>query len=208
MRNWFYIAFVLSFTFATLYSEQSKGSEPSPDRVMQKVLEDYGVKTRILRSYASLRDGYASSGSGYILELSGSPSIRINLDRDHWVLAAIGANTSYMLNPKDEQSALNISIGEGKRHRSDKDLSRDPGFGGISTSKGSVAGVPVVWREWSDEHHIYSDCIVDLQQITRNPDENRKVIVNVTANSSERRDVLKRAMDTLEFLQPRSSKPE
>ena len=58
------------------------------------------------------------------------PGVALVLDRDYWVLAVMkaGEPSSWILNPKDEQSALNIAVGEDVHDRSDDKLAEAPGF--------------------------------------------------------------------------------
>src|SRR6266478_950925 len=88
--------------------------------------------------------------------LPGKPSLRMNLDREYSGLFVPPIKTnldcvSYMLAPKDDQSALVISIGE-QCHETDTDaeLAKDPGFTGTTTGPGVIAGQKVVWKRWSD----------------------------------------------------------
>ena len=82
--------------------------------------------------------------------LSGKPSLRMNLDREYSGVFIPPQKTnedcvSYILAPKDDQSALLIHVGEQCHEaNTDADLAKDPGFTGVVRGPGVIAGQEVV----------------------------------------------------------------
>jgi hypothetical protein len=175
----------------------------TPDRATQRVLEEYGVSTTIVRPWDLLKDIPAQGDKGFPILLQGQPSVHLILDRDYWALAikkTKGQPVSYILNPKDEQSALNISVGEDGHDRSDADLAKAPGFSKIKRESGTIATEPVIWRRWSDQNHLYSDCSVLLPAKQDNETRKYRVRLKVTANTQERRKTLEDHLKSLQLI--------
>jgi hypothetical protein len=112
--------------------------------------------------------------------------------------------TGYMFNPKDGQSALNISFGNDLPEESDAMLAKSPGFTKITREDGMVANTKVVWRRWSDNEHLYSDCTVLLPA----QDKKIKTNINITANSETRRQSLENCLSSLKLTRPGQSASE
>jgi len=167
------------------------------------VLGEFGLTARIVRPWSACKDAPASGETSVRIVLTGSPGVEVVLDRDYWALAARKAgeqsDTSWVLNPKDEQSGLNIIIGEDSHVRPEENLAKDPGFTRITSHAGTVAGEAVMWRSWSDANHLYSDCTLSLP--ARNDPVKRKhqVIVWVTANTEARRKALEDSFASLQL---------
>jgi hypothetical protein len=175
------------------------------DLATQKVLRDYGVETKLLRSYKELQEKSSRTDGGFLFNLEGDPSVEVLLDRDYWALSsgkAKGNNDiiGYILNPKDGQSALNISIGEGGHAKSEAELRKNPGFSGFTTGEGSVAGQKVKWRRWSDRDHLYSDCKITIPSGSKEGKSSHTVAIDVTANTKERRTALENCMASLKLI--------
>ncbi|MGJ8641112.1 MAG: hypothetical protein ACSHYA_17105 [Opitutaceae bacterium] len=186
---------------SALQAERLLEGSPHPEIVMQRVLKEYGIETEVVKPYRSMKEKPDNHSGGFLLELYGGVPIRITLNEDYWALATVGPITSYMLNPRDEQSALNISIGEGLFSQSDEDLRKAHGFSAIERIEGQVSNKPVTWRRWSDANHLYSDCTVYLPvQGISEPVTNR-VDITITANTEKRRLSLQQALNTLQLLQ-------
>lgn len=194
------ILFSVLFAAATLKAERLLDSVSNPEQVMQNVLRKHGIETKIVKTYSSMKKKSEREDGGFLIELDGSPPIKLILNEDYWALATVGPNISYMLNPQDEQSALNISIGEGFYSRSDDDLRKDPGFTKITKKKGKINNREITWRRWSDANHLYSDCTVYLPIQGTKEDEALKVNIIITANTEARRLSLQEAMNTLKLL--------
>lgn len=180
----------------------------TPDRATQRVLADYGVSASIVRPWETLREKAATGEKGYPILLEGDPGVRLVLGRDYWALAVKqtkGGPASYILNPKDEQSSLNISVGEGGHDRSDADLSEDPGFTEIKRESGTISNQAIVWRRWSDKNHLYSDCSVLLPAKHDKKSKKYRVTLMVTANTQERRKTLEDHLKTLQLIFPAST---
>lgn len=182
-------------------------SAVTPDRATQRVLADYGVSAKIVRPWSALRDKPPTGENGFPISLKGNPGIRLVLDLDYWALAVKKTKdqpASYILNPKDEQSALNISVGEGGYNRPDADLAKDPGFTEIQRESGTIANENVVWRRWSDKNHLYSDCTVRLPAKQHKQSAKYRLKLMVTANTEERRKALEDHLRSLELIFPMS----
>ena len=180
----------------------------TPDEAVKRVLEKYGLSATIVRPWKDCKDAPAPGEKGVHIVLAGSPGVEVVLDRDYWALAATNAgdhSPSWVLNPKDEQSGLNIAVGDDLHHKSDDRLARDPGFTRITRHAGTVDGEAVTWRSWSDENHLYSDCTVSLA--ARNDPVNRKhqVMLIVTANTEARRKALEDSLASLQLIFPPST---
>ena len=109
-----------------------------------------------------------------------------------------------MLNPKDEQSALNIAIGEDVYERPDAKLAQEPGFTEIARHAGTVGGEAVTWRRWADENHLYSDCSVWLPAMNDTAKRRHRVTLMVTANTEARRKALEEHLALLQLTFPAS----
>jgi hypothetical protein len=132
--------------------------------------------------------------------LAGSPGMQMTLDRDYWAISVAKPGEqadSWVLNPKDEQSGLNITIGDDVLDRTDAQLAKEPGFTEITRHPGTVGGKAVTWRRWADQNHLYSDCIVTLTA-TRDPTGRaHQVELDVTANTQQRRRALEEHLASL-----------
>jgi len=180
----------------------------TPDQAVQRVLAKYGVSARIVRPWSAVQETPPSGDKGVPILLAGSPGVALVLDRDYWVLASTkpgGQSASWILNPKDEQSGLNIFVDEDVHDRSDETLAKEPGFTRITRTTGTVDGEAVTWRRWSDENHLYSDCTVWLSAKNDPAKQKHRVTLMVTANTEERRRALE---EHLAFLQLSASTAE
>jgi len=191
--------------FGCLAVANAAGATP-PD-AMQKVLKQYGLDSKILRPPGALRATSSRQDGLFSFSLEGNPSVEVFLDRDYWVLASWSDKRendviAYALNPIDEQSALNITVGRDIHERSDAMLSHEPGFSGITRGKGVVATQKIEWRRWSDQNHIYSDCTVDVP--SDDGQSSHRINVAITANSPARRTALENCMASLRLV---SKKP-
>jgi len=165
-----------------------------------RVLQQYGVPAQILRPYALLQDKSSRDDGRFLFEFDGDPCIHLLLDRDQWVIRSAGAAlkrdiTSYMFNPEDGQSALVISFGNDGFDTTDAMLAKSPGFTKITRGDGMVATAKVVWRRWSDNEHLYSDCTTILPA----QDKKIKTSIHITANSEARRQSLENCLSSLKF---------
>jgi hypothetical protein len=153
-----------------------------------------------------VKDAPASSEDGVRILLAGSPGVAVVLDRDYWALAIMkaGVPSHWVLNPKDEQSGLNIAVGESAHDRSDEELAKAPGFTRITRRPGIIGGEAASWRSWSDENHPYSDCVVWLPAENAPLRRNHRVELIVTANSQERRRALEDRLASLQLGFPPS----
>jgi hypothetical protein len=179
---------------------------------MQKMLTGYGLETKILRSFDGMTERSPTGDGLYPFQFDGRPGIKVILDRDYWILATWSKKKEddtfgYIFNPRDGQSALNISIGESASEQTDAVLAQAPGFSFIGHGEGNVAGQPVVWRRWSDDNHIYSDCTVRVAGKEGNETRTYKMTVMISANSVTRRQELEACMPSLELL-PSAKLPE
>lgn len=113
---------------------------------------------------------------------------------------------AYALNPTDEQSALNITVGSDIHERSDAMLSQDPGFPAITRGKGVVATQKIEWRRWSDQNHLYSDCTVEVP--SNDGQSSHRINVAITANSPARRTALEDCMASLRLGPKKNKTPE
>jgi len=173
------------------------------DIVALRVMQQYGIEARILRSYAQLQDTSPRSDGRFLFGFDGDPGIYLLLDRDYWVIVAPRAAqgrdvTVYSFNPQDGQCALNISVGNDGYDKTDAMLEQSPGFTKITRGDGMVANEKVVWRRWSDDEHLYSDCTTIL------PRRSGKIKTNITiiANSEARRQSLEDSLSSLKLLEP------
>jgi hypothetical protein len=182
--------------------EPRPGPRVTPDQATQRVLADYGISARIVRPWSAVKEKSGAGDKGVRIGLAGSPGVELVLDRDYWVLAVTKAGEqriSWVLNPKDEQSGLNIFVGEDARDRSDDSLAKDPGFTEITRRPGTVGREAVTWRRWSDENHLYSDCTVRLRAKSDPLKRTHRVKLIVTANTEERRVALEEHLDSLQL---------
>ena len=180
------------------------------EREVQPVLDEFGVSSIVLRPKSALRDLPASGDNGFPILLPGYPCIHVALDRDYWVLMATNPErqmdvVAYMLNPKDEQSALVISIGEDIFDRPDADLEKEPGFTKITRESGIIADEKITWRRWADENHLYSDCSVRLPAKNDATNKRHLVKLGVTANTIERRKALEYHLASIQLIFPMSA---
>ena len=165
---------------------------------------EFGVSARIVRPWNAVKEAPASGEEGVRILLAGSPSVEVVLDRDYWALVVTKEqSTSWILNPKDEQSALNIVVGD-VHDRSDEKLAEAPGFTRITRQPGTIAGEAVTWRRWSDENHRYSDCTVWLPAKNDPLKRKHQVTLIVTANTVERRRALEERLASLQLSFPAS----
>lgn len=173
------------------------------EREVQLWLKDHGVTSTVLRPKSALRDVPDRGQKGFLILLEGNPRILVVLDRDYWVLAVpkkAGESVSYMLNPKDEQSALTITINDDAPETSDVDLARDPGFTEITRQPGIIAHEKVVWRRWSDANHLYSDCTVQLPAVDAQDSKKYRVYLKIIANTPIRRKALEEHLDSIRLI--------
>jgi hypothetical protein len=173
------------------------------EREVQSVFTEYfGISSTVLRPKSALLDVPPPGVNGFPFLLKGNPSIYVVLDRDYWVLAfADGPNsTSYMLAPKDGQSSLLISIGEGYHDLSDADLTEKNKSMTITKQLGIIADEKVIWRQWSDEDHLYSDCRINLPAKKDIEDKKYPVKISVVANTILRRKALEDHLASLQLL--------
>jgi len=197
-RIWLFLMLVLVLAGCT--TDRIDGYS---EREAQLVLGKLGVSSRVLRPKSALRDAPTFGDKGFIFLLDGHPSVHVVLDRDYWVLALPNEQneTSYMLNPEDEQSALNITVGEDwYGSRPDADLAKDPGFTEIRRDSGTIANQSVIWRRWSDKYHLNSDCTVYLPARNDEMKKKYRVILEVTANTVERRKALEDHLASLQLI--------
>jgi hypothetical protein len=184
-------------------AEQPAKPTVTLDRATQRLLEKYGIAAAIVRPWDELRDTPESGDKGFPILLPGQPSVRLVLERDYWAVAIEKTKdlpASYVLNPKDEQSALNISVGEGGLGFSDEDRAKEPGFTEMKRESGTIANRPVVWRRWSDKKHFHSACTVLLPAIHDMQGKEHLVKLKVTANTQERRTTLESQLELLELI--------
>ena len=86
--------------------------------------------------------------------------------------------------------------------RSDEKLAEAPGFTRVTRHMGTVDGEAVTWRRWSDENHLYSDCIVWLPRKNDPLKRKHRVLLIVTANTEARRQVLEERLASLRLIFP------
>src|SRR6516165_3167748 len=179
----------------------------TPDEAVKRVLAQHGVSARIVRPWSAVNDP-APGEKGVRILLAGSPGVELVLDRDYWALALTKPGEqsprSWALNPKDEQSALNVAVGEDFRVRPEEQLATHPGFTKITSHPGTVDGEAVTWRSWSDEYHLYSDCTVRLAAKNDPLARTHRVILMVTANTEARRKALEESLAALQLSFPPS----
>ena len=180
---------------------------PKFDVVMQKVLKQNGVDAKILKPYAALAETSPRKDGQFFFSFEGTPGIEVLLDRDYCVLATSNAKeetdvTGYMMNPKDGQSALNLSIGNGVPDDFVIAWNKEPGFSGFATGNGVIGGQRIMWRRWSDQNHLYSGCTLRMPP-NKNGSPGYKVQIQITANTNERRSALEDCMATLNLLNPK-----
>ena len=172
----------------------------TPDQAVVRVLAEYGLSARIVRPWSAVKDAPAPGAKGVEIVLAGSPGVQMTLDRDYWAIAVAKPGKqadSWVLNPKDEQSGLNIAIGDDVHHRTDAQLAKEPGFTEITRHPGTVGGQAVTWRRWADENHYYSDCIVRISATGDPTRRGHQVELIVTANTQERRQALEEHLASL-----------
>jgi hypothetical protein len=171
------------------------------------VLAKHGLSARIVRPWIAVKDAPASGQNVSVL-LEGSPSVEVVLDRDYWILAVTKTGepfrASWVLNPKDEQSGLNIVVEEDAHERSDEKLATYPGFTAITRHAGTVDGEALTWRSWSDANHLYSDCTVWLPAKNDPLTRKHRVMLIVTANTQARRKALEDSLASLRLSFPAS----
>jgi hypothetical protein len=175
---------------------------------VQEVLDKHGVASRIIKSRDSLRDKLMPGENGFSFLLGGTPGVHVVLDRDYWVLFAWAKQkkkdgVSYIFNPKDEQSALLISIGGDSSDQTDADIAKDPGSTKVVRISGMVGGEKITWRQWSDDNHMYSDCSARLRAQNDTTDKKYRVHISITANKGERRKALEDSLRSLELCYKR-----
>jgi len=183
----------------------------SPEVATQRVLKSYGLDSEILRPYDQLEDESKRSDGRFEFLLAGSPAVYVLLDRDYWVLAGWEAkkgkkDASYILNPKDEQSALSLTVDKGKSDRSGFDKSREPGFTGYTSREGTLAGSRVSWRRCSDANHLYSEATVTLRFDDGAGESVYTVRADITANTEARRQALEDCLAGLELRKAETEK--
>ena len=147
-----------------------------------------------------MKDAPPPGAKGVEIVLAGSPGVQMNLDRDYWVISVAKPGEqadSWVLNPKDEQSGFNITIGDYVLGRTDAQLAKEPGFTEITRHPGTVGGKAVTWRRWADQNHLYSDCIVRLSATGAPTAQTHQVELIVTANTQERRRALEEHLVSL-----------
>jgi hypothetical protein len=147
-----------------------------------------------------VKDEPPAGAKGVEVVLPGSPGVAMVLDRDYWAVSVASPGKradSWALNPKDEQSALNIAIGENIYDRTDSQLAKDPGFTEITRHPGTINGQAVTWRRWADENHLYSDCNVRLSATGDPAGRAHRVKLIVTANTEGRRRALEEHLTSL-----------
>jgi hypothetical protein len=165
----------------------------TPDQAVVRVLALHGFSARIVRPWSAVKDESPAGAKGVEIVLPGSPGVAMVLDRDYWAVSVARPGEqadSWALNPKDEQSALVIAIGESFHDRTDSQLAKEPGFTEITRHPGTISGQTVAWRRWADENHLYSDCIVRLSATGDPAGRAHRVKLKVTANTEERRRAL------------------
>ena len=199
-----YLTPILGLTLAcsSLASQSNSSPRVTPDIASQRVLRQYGVESQILRSYDELQDQSTRSDGCFRFILSGDSGIDVVLDRDYWVLVSWPANKShdeisYMLNPKDEQSALVISIGKGTHKHTGIDWKLEPGFSGVAQRDCVLAVRRVTWRRWSYSSHLHSDCTAALSLDGEVEGNVLTVFIDVTANTESRRKALEDCLSSL-----------
>jgi hypothetical protein len=207
-RPLFFIVVLL--TTSSLASTVAAPRSVTPDVATQIVLKQYGLESEILRSFDRLEAESKRADGRFEFLLAGAPAVYVLLDRDYWVLTAWEATKGrkgslYVLNPKDEQSALNITVDEGKTNRTGFDKSREPGFSGYSTGDGVLAGSSVSWRRCFDSKHLYSEATVVISLGHGAKAAIYTVHVDITANTEARRKALE---DCLALLELRKAEPE
>ena len=170
---------------------------------VQSVLAQHGVWSKVLRHKNELRDEPPPGSKGFPIALEGQPGIRVELDLDYWALMMRGkgnASAVYLLNPKDEQSALVISIGETGGEIPDESLAKEPGFTGFSRHAGAIGNEKITWRSWSDANHLYSDCSAQLSAVDGQGGKKYGILLQVTANTPERRKALEEYLESLRLV--------
>lgn len=170
------------------------------EEAIQAAMARYGVSSTILRRRNALKDTPPPGSEGFPIELAGKPGIRVVLDRDYWALAATGKGNesiTYILNPKDEQSALVMAVGESKGVMSDAELAKAPGFTEITKRPGTIANEKIVWRSWATDEHLFSDCSVLLPASGLQDAKKYLVHLHITANTPERRKALEDHLESL-----------
>ena len=79
----FFAGFLLGFP-----GPASFAASPTPDVVMQKVLKEYGVDSKVLKSYAALVATSPRKDGLFLIRIDGSPGFEVVLDWDYWVLSS------------------------------------------------------------------------------------------------------------------------
>jgi hypothetical protein len=193
---------LISFAIFGFLAAASADGTTAP-YAMQKVLKQYGLDSEVLRPPEELRPTSSRQDGLFSFSFQGNPGFDVLLDRDYWVIASWSDKRendaiAYALNPIDEQSALNITVGKGLHERSDAMLSQDPGFTRITRGKGVIADQSIEWRRWSDANHLYSDCTLEVPSGDAKP--RYRLNVSITANSAARRAILEGCMKSLRLL--------
>jgi hypothetical protein len=177
-------------------------SRETPDEAVRRVLTQNGLPARIVRPWSAVQEAPSSGGKGVLILLAGSPGVEVVLDRDYWALAVTMPGqqsvSGWVLNPKDEQSALNIDLGERVSGLLDQNLAKNPGLT-VTRQPGTVDGEAVEWRRWSDQHHLYSECAVRLAAKNDPVARRHRVNLIVTANTEERRQALEERLASLQL---------
>jgi hypothetical protein len=172
----------------------------TPDQATVRVLALHGLSARIVRPWVAVKDRPPAGAKGVEVVLPGSPGVAMVLDRDYWAVSIASPGEqpdSWALNPKDEQSALNIAIGENIHDRTDSQLAKELGFTEITRHPGTISDQAVSWRRWADENHLYSDCNVRLSATGDPRGRTHRVKLIVTANTEERRRALEEHLSSL-----------
>jgi len=187
---------------ALLHAEDKPA--PKPDAVAQEIFKENGLESRLVKAYDELKDLSPRADGRVFFSFDGLPGLQVFLDRDYWVISLPSTRkgndvVGYMFNPRDEQSALNVMIGNDGHLRSQGDLEKHPGFSGLTFGEGEVGGVKVQWRRWSEKEHLFSDCTVSLPARDKTDPPIHRVNILITANNKERRSALEEALATLQL---------
>lgn len=137
------------------------------------------------------------------LTLAGDPAIHLVLDREYEVIE-IGNKDgtpmkdlrSYILQPKDDQSAAVVAIGSGGYHKTEEDIAKMCEGAKVTKADGEIAGVKTQWWRYRDSRHLYSTCAVTLRD-----KKGRKIPIyfDLVANTPERLAALEDACSKIEF---------
>jgi hypothetical protein len=136
--------------------------------------------------------------------IGASPAIYLELDREYGVVRIKGNPNAFDLLPQDDQSALGLILWGASRVPTEEELSRVPGYKHGSSRTMEVAGEKVVWRQWADANHFFSDCTV---HVPTGGAERLAVYLNVTANSPKRRRALEDHAPSIRVAGPQDAPP-